>query len=165
MAGGIGLRIHASVNTIRFSLSRKPSLAIIFRLEALLGFLCKWYDQGGSPCHSTDKRTVCQSDFVWFLPRFSRQEKGSGYFIGDPAEKVTRVDNGNGTAVIRQYDAADRPTLIRHEDAGGNAILQLAYMYSAAGLVTRIVENRCDEGVCYEAGAVSVAYTISRWVI
>jgi RHS repeat-associated protein len=54
---------------------------------------------------------------------------------------VTRVDHGNGTVVVRQYDAADRLTLIRHEDAGGNAMLELAYTYSADGLVTRIIET------------------------
>jgi len=32
----------------------------------------------------------------------------------DAAGKLKRVDNGSGTAVIRDYDAADRPTLIRH---------------------------------------------------
>jgi len=83
----------------------------------------------------------------------------------DVAGRLTRVDNGNGTAVIHQYDAADRPTLIRHAAAGGNAMLALAYEHTGDGLVKRIVENRCDEGVCYEAGAVSVAYTISRWVL
>ena len=59
----------------------------------------------------------------------------------DAAGRLTRIDHGNGTAVVRQYDAADRPTLIRHEDAGGNAMLELAYTYSADGLVTRIIET------------------------
>ncbi len=54
---------------------------------------------------------------------------------------MTRIDHGNGTAVVRQYDAADRPTLIRHEDAAGNAMLELAYTISGDGLVTRIVET------------------------
>ena len=61
--------------------------------------------------------------------------------IVDNAGRLTRVDHGNGTAVVRDYDAADRPTLIRHEDAGGNAMLELAYTYSADGLVTRIIET------------------------
>ena len=59
----------------------------------------------------------------------------------DAAGRLTRVDHGNQTAVVRQYDAADRPTLIRHEDAVGDAMLALAYTYSADGLVTRIIET------------------------
>jgi YD repeat-containing protein len=62
-------------------------------------------------------------------------------YIYDAAGRVTRVDHGNGTVVVRQYDAADRLTLIRHEDGGGLAMLELAYTYSADGLVTRIIET------------------------
>ena len=62
-------------------------------------------------------------------------------FTYDAAGRLRRVDHGNGTAVIRQYDAADRPTLIRHEDAGGNAMLELAYEYTPDGLVKRLTET------------------------
>jgi len=54
---------------------------------------------------------------------------------------MTRIDYGNGTAVVRAYDAANRPTVIRYEDVAGNAYLALAYEYTADGLVQRITET------------------------
>jgi len=54
---------------------------------------------------------------------------------------MTRIDYVNGTAVVCDYDAADRPTLIRYEDAAGNAYLALAYEYTPDGLVSGITET------------------------
>ena len=59
----------------------------------------------------------------------------------DAAGRLRRVDHGNGTAVVRDYDAADRPTLIRHENAGGNAFIELTYTYTADGLVQQFIEK------------------------
>ena len=51
------------------------------------------------------------------------------------------MDNGNGTAVVRVYDNADRPMRIQYLDAAANSYLTLDYTLSADGLVKRIVET------------------------
>jgi hypothetical protein len=65
----------------------------------------------------------------------------SASYVYDAAGRVTRVDYGNGTRVVRVYDNADRIMQIRYEDGGGNAFIKLDYTFTADGLVQRIVET------------------------
>jgi RHS repeat-associated protein len=59
----------------------------------------------------------------------------------DAAGRVTRVDYGNGTRVVRVYDNADRVMQIQYQDAGAHAFIKLDYTFTADGLVQRIVET------------------------
>lgn len=61
--GGIDLRVRASANTIRFDLSRAPSLAMIPAWRPSL-LSDRIFDQGGSLCYSMNSHADCQNDFV-----------------------------------------------------------------------------------------------------
>ena len=65
----------------------------------------------------------------------------SASYVYDAAGRVTRVDYGNGTRLVRVYDNADRVMQIQYVDAGSNAYIKMDYTLTADGLVKRIVET------------------------
>jgi len=80
----------------------------------------------------------------------------SASYVYDAAGRVTRVDYGNGTRVVRVYDNADRIMQIQYQDAGAHAFIKLDYTFTADGLVQRIVETDLVSNNQVEYGPVIV---------